>query len=379
VNYDRQFRGPVTLRRALANSLNVPAVRLLDELGGASSLHQLMTGPLRFTGLDPDPQYYGLGLTLGTAEVRLLELTNAYACLARLGVAKPWRLTASQQGRGVDQSLFDRDACWILADILSDNLARAEAFGLDSPLRLPFRVAAKTGTSTDYRDNWTLGFTPDFTVGVWVGHFGNAPLQNVSGVSGAGPIFREVMMQLHRNQKPGWYLRPANLTAAKIDPFNGKRLVEASLAAGSKGGMNEVFRRGNLPDPAGRADYDDRGRVKLSPIYADWLASEGRYLETRLTTNSDDPPVQKLRIVSPLPGTVAYLDPDLPGGGKRFPLKYDSERPVQPHWASETLEIEIEPESGRAWLILEPGEHTVVVTDPVTGMVSETTLAVEVL
>ncbi|MCB1079550.1 MAG: transglycosylase domain-containing protein, partial [Verrucomicrobiae bacterium] len=200
VNYDRRFRGPVTVRRALANSLNVPAVRMLDAIGGPERLHSTLTKQLGFTGLDPDPNRYGLGLTLGTAEVRLIELTNAYACLARLGEYRPYRLT--QQGRIADSTLFDRDACWLIADILSDNLARAEAFGLNSPLRFPFRVAAKTGTSTDYRDNWTVGFTPEYTVGVWVGHFGNTPLQDVSGVSGAGPIFHAVMTELHRHVEP---------------------------------------------------------------------------------------------------------------------------------------------------------------------------------
>lgn len=385
VNYDRLFRGPVTVRRALANSLNVPAVRMLDEIGGAEVLYGALTERLRFTGLDPDPRVYGLGLTLGTAEVRLLDLTNAYAALARLGEVRPYRLTRSRdeiaEGEAADFPPFDPTACWIVADILSDNLARSEAFGLNSPLRLPFRVAAKTGTSTDYRDNWTVGFTPKYTVGVWVGHFGNASLPQISGVNGAGPLFGSVMKELHRDGEPTWYPRPEQLVEARIDPFHGKRITGATEGF-SRHAIREVFRVGHLPDPATREDFDSEGRSRLPSQFARWFSTEGRHLEDRVSLGAKRevaPRSQPWRIVSPVSGTVAFLDPDLPGEGRRFPLAVDGQseerKPVE--WFSETLEIESDPNSGRAWLLLEPGDHEVFAVDPETGRESVARIEVE--
>lgn len=370
VNYDRRFRGPVTMRRALANSLNVPAVRLLDDLGGPGPLHAVLTESLGFTGLDPDPATYGLGLTLGTAEVRLIELTNAYACLARLGTHRPYRLT--KQGRVGDLTLFDPASCWLVADMLSDNAARAEAFGLDSPLRLPFRVAVKTGTSTDYRDNWTVGFTPDHTVGVWVGHFGNTPLQDVSGVSGAGPIFHSVMEGLYRRQKPGWYPVPDTLVDTEIDPVLGRRIVGAARPQNT---VREWLRRDLLPPPATADDYDAEGRARLPAVYASWVESRAGNVAWQVASG----PPPDLRILSPLSGTVAFLDPDLPGGGRRFPLRAESAAPGGLEWASETLRVEADSESGRAWLILEPGSHEVSARDAETGAMAVSRISVEAL
>lgn len=381
VNYDRRFRGPVTMRHALANSLNVPAIRALDGIGGTARLHEALTKQLGFTGLDPNPATYGLGLTLGTAEVRLLELTNAYACLARLGIAAPFRLTREkgmEPGLIGGETLFDRDACWLVADMLSDNLARAAEFGLHSPLRFPFRVAAKTGTSTDYRDNWTLGFTPAHTVGVWVGHFGNQPLQNVSGVSGAGPIFHAVVNELNRRRPAGWYERPESLVEIEIDPRTGRRVV-GGAGFRPRQTVREWCHRDRLPPPARAEDYDGAERVRLEATYAAWLAGEGRSFADRFVVDAAPAAEPRLRIVSPLPGTVAYLDPDLPGGGRRFPLKAESDGVAEVRWSSETLKIESETATGRAWLILEPGSHEIVATDPRSGLRTAATIAVEAL
>ncbi|MBE7219399.1 MAG: penicillin-binding protein 1C, partial [Caulobacteraceae bacterium] len=191
-NYSHRFYGPMRLRPALANSLNISAVRVLaDKAGGPSALWQR----LRACGLTTLPlpaDHYGLGLTLGNAEARLLELTDAYACLARLGEYR--RCRWFQSGRDPQASVRLTDPCsaYLLADILADNGARALSFGVDSDLRWDFPVACKTGTSTDFRDNWAMGYTPEFTVGVWVGNFDGRPMLDVSGVTGAGPILHEV-------------------------------------------------------------------------------------------------------------------------------------------------------------------------------------------
>ena len=174
-NYDGQYRGPLRVRAALAGSENVPAVAMLSRVGPAALLRVLRGAG--FTGLTNTADYYGLGLTLGDAEVRLDQLVAAYATFARGGVTIGNRRLFSQ-----------RTAFWI-SDILSDPDAREFVFGSGGSLDFPFPVAVKTGTSQAYRDNWTVGYTRDVTVGVWVGNFDRTELRNSSGVTGAAPIF----------------------------------------------------------------------------------------------------------------------------------------------------------------------------------------------
>jgi penicillin-binding protein 1C len=178
-NYDGQYRGPLLARYALAGSENIPAVVLASEVGVPAVARMLRQSG--FTTLGNNAAHYGLGLTLGNAEVRLDELMSAYAIIARGGVALDGTRVLSAR------------TAFFLADILSDNEARAFIFGRGGSLEFPFPVAAKTGTSQAYRDNWAVGFTRDVTVGVWVGNFDRTPMRGSSGVTGAGPIFHEVM------------------------------------------------------------------------------------------------------------------------------------------------------------------------------------------
>jgi penicillin-binding protein 1C len=179
-NYDGRYRGPLRVRAALAGSQNVPAVAMLAKLGPESLLRLLRNAG--FTGLDHTADYYGLGLTLGDAEVTLEQLVDAYAVFARGGTTADHR-----------RLLSPRTAFWI-TDILCDAQAREYAFGTGGSLDFPFPVAVKTGTSQAYRDNWTIGYTRDVTVGVWVGNFDRSPLRGSSGVTGAAPIFHSVML-----------------------------------------------------------------------------------------------------------------------------------------------------------------------------------------
>jgi penicillin-binding protein 1C len=179
-NYDNQYRGPLRIRAALAGSQNVPAVAMLAKLGPESLLRFLRGSG--FDNLGKTADYYGLGLTLGDAEVTLEQLVRAYSTFAREGRAAGGRRMFSQ-----------RTAFWI-TDILSDGGAREYAFGSGGALDFPFPVAVKTGTSQAYRDNWTIGYTRDVTVGVWVGNFDRAPLRGSSGITGAAPIFNAVML-----------------------------------------------------------------------------------------------------------------------------------------------------------------------------------------
>ena len=360
-NYALRSFGPMTYRAALGNSLNISAVRVLDSIGGAETLLAKLQ-ELGLSTLTEPVEHYGLGLTIGNAPVRLLELTNAYATLARLGLHKPWRLqnTASEE-----QRILPEKECYLIADILSDNQAREMAFGAHSPLRLPFRCAAKTGTSTSFRDNWTLGFTAAFTVGVWVGNFDNTPMQDVSGVTGAGPIFRDVMLHLHEYRDATWPAQPAGLVRARIDPRTGHRLTPQTPP--SRLNREDLFIEGKLPPPASEADFDSRGRVILSREYAMWVTSRENWLGDLVTIAAEDSKPQ-LRITHPIPGTVIRLDPDIPGGGSRLLLQAEGTR--DPRWTSPTLEIRLE--AGHPIAHLKPGRHEIQVEDPATSQKQRT-------
>ncbi|MFB3903508.1 MAG: penicillin-binding protein 1C [Acidobacteriota bacterium] len=194
-NYDERFHGLVTARQALASSLNVPAVRTLNLVGVDPFLGVLRD--LGFRDLQA-PDYYGPSLALGSADVCLKNLVDGYRALANGGLFAPSRLTfepARQPTR-----VFSPEAAYLVADILSDRESRELTFGLENPLATRFWTAVKTGTSKDMRDNWCVGFSEHYTVGVWVGNFSGAPMWHVSGVSGAAPLWHEIMNYLHRNR-----------------------------------------------------------------------------------------------------------------------------------------------------------------------------------
>ena len=202
-DYSRTFRGPVRVRAALANSLNIPAVRVLEQVGVPAFLERLHA--LGFAHLTRSADYYGLGLGLGGGEVSLFELARAYAVLARGGapVALHTIRSASPADASVRGDARSPDATWALVrDMLADAHARAAAFGVDSVLRLPFSTFVKTGTSSDYRDTWTVGSSRDYTVAVWVGNFDGSPMHGVTGVTGAGPLWNRIMLHLHEHREP---------------------------------------------------------------------------------------------------------------------------------------------------------------------------------
>jgi penicillin-binding protein 1C len=194
-NYDRQYKGYTSVRTSLASSLNVPAVRTL-MLAGQDRFYER----LRSLGLDTLTQesgYYGYSLALGSGDVTLLALTNAYRTLANGGAAGSVTLRA--HAAQAPRKLLDPRASFIVADILADRGARSVTFGLSNELATGFWSAVKTGTSKDMRDNWCLGFSDRYTVGVWVGNFDGQSMWDVSGVSGAAPVWRDVMDYLHRS------------------------------------------------------------------------------------------------------------------------------------------------------------------------------------
>ena len=195
-NYDGRYRGPLRARAALAGSENVPAVALASDLTIPALVRLLKRAGL--TTFDKTAAHYGLGLTLGNAEVRLAELTAAYAAFPRGGARVVPRAVIGRLALPAAERLFSPSTAFWISDILSDAEAREYVFGRGGSLEFPFPVAVKTGTSQAYHDNWTIGYTRHVTVGVWVGNFDRKPLENSSGVTGAGPIFHAVMLAAER-------------------------------------------------------------------------------------------------------------------------------------------------------------------------------------
>jgi 1A family penicillin-binding protein len=259
-NYDRQWRGPVLLRQALASSYNLAAVKVLDYVG-----IEHMTALARSMGVTTfdDLDRFGLALTLGGGEVRLLELTAAYGAFANGGHrVEPVTITRVEDSRGQAVKVWeaasgpqamDERVAYLITDILSDNFARASTFGEGSPLRLSRPAAAKTGTTTDWRDNWTVGYTPDLVVGVWAGNADNAPMRHVSGVMGAAPIWYDVMEALHKGQPVREFMEPAGMVRVDVCADNGLlpnrdgRLEDWTTGSVSHSTSLPVYQSTNLP------------------------------------------------------------------------------------------------------------------------------------
>ena len=212
-NYDRDFKGMVSARTALSSSLNVPAVRTLMLVGTDAFVERLQM--LGFDDVIHDGDFYGFSLALGSAEVSLWQLTNAYRALANGGQWSPLRLERAFKTAATP--VLDPAASWIVASMLSDPLARSVTFGLENPLASRHWAAVKTGTSKDMRDNWCVGFTGRFTVGIWVGNFDGSPMHDVSGVTGAAPVWIELVDYLHRRSASTQPPRPQSVIARHLD------------------------------------------------------------------------------------------------------------------------------------------------------------------
>lgn len=222
-NYDATFHGVVPLREALASSYNVPAVRVLSAIGVDTAVR--LGQRLGLTTLK-DPSRYDLSFALGGGEVRLLDLTAAYAAFASGGRrVDPVAVMRVEDGKGrllyeappqARARVVSPQTAYLLTDILSDNDARAPGFGLYSPLVIGRPAAAKTGTTTDFRDNWTVGYTPSRAAGVWVGNADGSPMKRVSGIDGAGPIWHDIMVAAHQGAPAQPFPEPEGISRVAV-------------------------------------------------------------------------------------------------------------------------------------------------------------------
>jgi len=285
-NYDRQFKGLVSARTALGASLNVPAVRTLVMVSPDAFHKQLKAAglPLKESG-----DYYGYSLALGSSEVSLLSLTNAYRTLANGGRYSAPSL--AKNPKPVFKQALDARAAFIATDIMADTMARARTFGTDSILATRFWTAVKTGTSKDMRDNWAMGFSQRYTVGVWVGNASGAPMWDVSGTSGAAPIWAAMMNYLHRTERSRAPAPPAGLVQSltRFSNEGGTPLEAARSEWFIQGTEQAVF--------AANSGAGDFGPAKASRSGKKTAAAE-----------PDAPP----RITAPASGTIIALDPDIP-------------------------------------------------------------------
>ena len=293
-NYDRQFKGLVSVRTALAASLNVPAVRTLVMVTPDAFFEQL-----RRLGL-PLPEsggYYGYSLALGSSEVRLLHLAGAYRALANGGRHGAARLRTGGGAPAAVQAL-DAGAAFIVGDILSDANARVRTFGPDSVLATRFWSAVKTGTSKDMRDNWAVGWSARYTVAVWVGNASGAAMHDVSGTSGAAPIWAEVMRWLHRGLPSAAPRAPAGVV---------RQAVRFAAAPGSadwiESARQEWFLRGT-----------QQAHFAIDSIATSRTGTRAEG-EKHLQTSEGAPTA---RILAPAGGTIVALDPDIPPAHQRL-------------------------------------------------------------
>lgn len=320
-NYDRRAHGPVPLRAALQNSYNVPAVRLAEALGPERVLRTLRAAG--FESLREGADRYGAGVVLGNGDVTLRELARAYRGLARGGVLEPLReVRAARDGAGrplapapelAPRRFLPAGAVALLTDILSDEAARAPAFGVQNALRLPFPVAAKTGTSHAYVDNWTAGFTAERTVAVWVGSFDGRPMEGVSGITGAGPIFARVMARAMRGLDPAPLVDRARFARARVCPLTGLRAGPAC-----PGALQEVFLPGTAPAAPCTAHAPDRpgAPVALAPELLGWARAEG------IAAVADGPDGRGgPRVLLPADGDEFLVEAGYPGGAQGIPLR----------------------------------------------------------
>ena len=311
-NYDEGFRGLVSVRTALAGSLNIPAVRTLGLVGAEDFVQELRR--LGLEGAKEPGDYYGPSLALGSVEASLWELLQAYRTFANGGMWTPLRLTPGEPDTPSGRRIYSEATTFLLSHILSDRDSRSVTFGLESPLATRFWSAVKTGTSQEMRDNWCIGYTRHYTVGVWVGNLSGEPMRHVSGVIGAAPIWGDIMAWLHRTT-PSLPMAP----------------------------------------PIGVVERQVRFPGDIEPGRHEWflLGTEPLMSQTRLAGGFP-------QVRTPVSGEVIALDPDIPAAHQRIVFVGDDASAAQ-RWVLNGQELGAV--TGPLLWEPVPGKHTLSLVD----------------
>lgn len=350
-NYTGRYLGPVRARLALGNSLNVPAVHVLERIGARQGFFELQRW-----GLHPARPYddYGAGFILGNAEVRPLDLASAYAALARGGLAAERARFLGREDRPSLERIASTAACAIVTDILCDDTARRRTFGTDSPLDVPVRVAVKTGTSSGFRDGWCAGFTGRHTVVVWSGNFDGRPMGELLSVRSAAPLWRMMIDYLlaarHDPAVPDALAAAPALVSIKICPLTG--LLPAAI--GPEAAVTEYFLPGTEPtgDATRMFVADPEGgtpRLLLSPEFAAWCRSSQNGLNA-VARSADG-----LAITSPPDGANFFVDPNLSPAQQMIELSTNAPNPAAVRWSANGQPLATDP-VGRTFWKLARGE-----------------------
>ncbi len=347
VNFSRTEHGPVLLRQALASSLNIPAVIALDQVGVETAMRQ---AALMGIGTLGEPNEYDLSFALGGGPVRLFDLTTAYAAFANGGFRMTPQLildVVDTAGNVVYQGesaapvrVMDERVAWLISDILSDDDARVLSFGQDSILNIGRTAAVKTGTTNDFHDNWTVGYTPDVVVGVWVGNANNTPMFNVTGVSGAGPIWHMFMRSVLSGIPDKPFNRPKGLTRVEVCTLSGMlpssncpfRRLEWFIAGTEPEEIDTFYQlvgidKGTslLATEATPADQVVQQYVLDLPAdLQPWARDSGlRLLDDLLLASATerDSAAHPLRLISPDPNTKYRLTTAVPNSAQKLPVQ----------------------------------------------------------
>ena len=275
-NFDRVCQGPVSFREALANSLNLSAVYLLNQIGPATYYDTLASLGL-INRPQFDPEHYGLGMVVGNPEVSLLELATAYAALANHGRFAPIRITLNAP-KPAGTPIFSPQAAFIISDILSDPMARARIFGGAAAMNPPYRMAIKTGTSTHSRDLWAVGYTPKYTIAVWVGNFNGRPTKNFCGATAAAPIVADLASVLFAGSPPAPFPKPPGVIQDQVCAFSGLK-----PGPGCTHLCEEWFIKGTQPQTVCTYHHPREPWLRMPTNFAGWLhqryetGGEGRF------------------------------------------------------------------------------------------------------
>ena len=382
-NYDGREHGPVSVRQALGSSLNVPAVLALNKVGIENTTS--LARRLGITSVE-NPQDYDLSLALGGGTISLLQLSTAYATFANEGIFTGNSTILDVRDadgnllytpeRTPLQQIFDPRVTWLISDILSDDRARAMGFGLNSTLKLDRTAAVKTGTTTNFHDNWTIGYTPDLLVGVWVGNSNYEAMRNVTGLTGAAPIWHEIMRTILQGRPDRPFVRPEGLVQVEVCDLSGLLPSPACphiklewFIEGTQPSEIDTFYKqvwidaltGQLATDATPVERRQlRTVLDLPPSAQPWARSQGLTLLADLAQAAESSQQSAISILSPRPNATYRLDPNFDQNAQQLLVEVVAGQGITnlTLWVDGSLFATLESAPYQAWWPLAVGEHS---------------------